>query len=78
MQPVRLVQSATHFVPVSGPSPVNPNETVHDLLTPCSPSTPGAKEMNFMAVPSDKLLEPPVPYDSRAEISGNVQTHCER
>ncbi|KAI5729721.1 hypothetical protein M8J76_010821 [Diaphorina citri] len=59
MQPVRLVQSATHFVRTSGPSPVDPSKTVDDLLTPCSPSTPGAVEMNFMDVPSDKLLEPP-------------------
>lgn len=60
MQPVRLVQSATHFVRTSGPSPVDPSKTMNDLLTPCSPSTPGAREMNFMDVPSDKLLEPPV------------------
>lgn len=60
MQPVRLVQSATHFVRISGPSPIDASKTVDDLLTPCSPSTPGCIEMNFMDVPSDKLLEPPV------------------
>ena len=33
---------------------------VHDLLTPCSPGTPGALEMTWLDVPSDKLLEPVV------------------
>lgn len=60
MQPVRKVQTATHFKRTSGPSRSDPNVTVNDLLTPCSPGSPGAKEMSFMDVPSDKLLEPPV------------------
>eukprot|EP00088_Acartia_fossae_P063884 TRINITY_DN7827_c0_g1_i1.p1 TRINITY_DN7827_c0_g1~~TRINITY_DN7827_c0_g1_i1.p1 ORF type:complete len:437 (-),score=113.46 TRINITY_DN7827_c0_g1_i1:274-1584(-) len=60
MQPVRRVQSATHFVRVSGPSRADPNTMVHDLLTPCSPGTPGAVEMTWLDVPSDKLLEPVV------------------
>ncbi|CAD5206208.1 unnamed protein product [Bursaphelenchus okinawaensis] len=57
MEPIRKLQSATHFVKISGPSPVN-GETVHDLLTPCSPGHPGAQEMNWQDVPSDKLAEP--------------------
>lgn len=60
MQPVRKVQTATHFKRISGPSRSDPNVIVHDLLTPCSPGSPGAAEMSFMDVPSDKLLEPPV------------------
>merc|ERR1711953_786533 len=39
MQPVRKVQTATHFVTVSGPDRNNPELIVHDLLTPCSPGT---------------------------------------
>ncbi|KAG6940779.1 vacuolar protein sorting 4 -like protein A [Chelydra serpentina] len=58
MQPVRKVQSATHFKKVRGPSRTNPSITVDDLLTPCSPGDPGAIEMTWMEVPSDKLLEP--------------------
>uniref|UniRef100_A0A914DWK8 vesicle-fusing ATPase n=2 Tax=Acrobeloides nanus TaxID=290746 RepID=A0A914DWK8_9BILA len=58
MQPVRKVQSATHFKRVAGPSPQNPNEFVHDLLTPCSPGDPGAIPMSWLDVPSDKLAEP--------------------
>ena len=60
MQPVRKVQTATHFRRVRGPSPGNPDVIVDDLLTPCSPGSPGAVEMNWMSVPGDKLLEPPV------------------
>lgn len=60
MQPVRKVQTATHFKRTSGPSRSDPNIIVNDLLTPCSPGSPGAIEMSFMDVPSDKLLEPPV------------------
>ncbi|KAI1235646.1 hypothetical protein IHE44_0002530 [Lamprotornis superbus] len=92
MQPVRKVQSATHFkkvrggcpgwswgggghcgccpptpssvpratgsVQVRGPSRTTPGALVDDLLTPCSPGDPGAIEMTWMEVPSDKLMEP--------------------
>jgi len=60
MQPVRKVQTATHFKRIAGPSRADPNVIVNDLLTPCSPGSPGAIEMSFMDVPSDKLLEPAV------------------
>lgn len=60
MQPVRKVQTATHFVRVRGPSPVDPSVIVDDLLSPCSPGVKGAIEMNWMDVPGDKLCEPPV------------------
>ncbi|KAK3564856.1 hypothetical protein QTP86_030433 [Hemibagrus guttatus] len=58
MQPVRKVQSATHFKKVRGPSRSNPSVMVDDLLTPCSPGDPAAIEMTWMDVPGDKLLEP--------------------
>jgi len=58
MQPVRKVQTATHFRKVSGPSREDPNVMVHDLLEPCSPGTRGAVEMTWMDVPGDKLKEP--------------------
>uniref|UniRef100_A0A5F9CP79 vesicle-fusing ATPase n=1 Tax=Oryctolagus cuniculus TaxID=9986 RepID=A0A5F9CP79_RABIT len=60
MQPVRKVQSATHFQKVCGPSRTNPGVMIDDLLTPCSPGDPGAMEMTWMDVPGDKLLEPVV------------------
>jgi len=58
MQPVRKVQSATHFKRVSGPSRDDPNVIVHDLLTPCSPGDPGATAMTWTDVPGEKLAEP--------------------
>ncbi|KAA0188974.1 hypothetical protein HAZT_HAZT000902 [Hyalella azteca] len=60
MQPVRKVQTATHFKRVSGPSRNDPNVICHDLLTPCSPGEKGAIEMGWEQVPGDKLLEPTV------------------
>ena len=60
MQPVRLVQTATHFKKVRGPSVKDKSVIVDDLLTPCSPGDPGAIEMNWMDVEGDKLYEPPV------------------
>lgn len=60
MQPVRKVQTATHFRNVRGPSRIDPNVIVDDLLTPCSPGCPGAIELTWMDVEGDKLFEPPV------------------
>uniref|UniRef100_A0A665VTF9 vesicle-fusing ATPase n=1 Tax=Echeneis naucrates TaxID=173247 RepID=A0A665VTF9_ECHNA len=60
MQPVRRVQSATHFKKVRGSTWNNPGVVVEDLLTPCSPGDPNAVEMTWMDVPGDKLLEPVV------------------
>ena len=62
MMPIRKVQTATHFKQVSGPPPNDPTsaEIMNDLLTPCGPREPGAIEMSWMAVPSDKLKEPAV------------------
>ncbi|KAM4687783.1 vacuolar protein sorting-associated protein 4B [Discoglossus pictus] len=60
MQPVRKVQSATHFKRVRGKSPTDPDVIKDDLLTPCSPGDPNAIEMTWMDVPGDKLLEPVV------------------
>lgn len=60
MQPVRKVQSSTHFKKVRGSSWNNPDTMVDDLLTPCSPGDPGAIEMTWVDVPGDKLLEPVV------------------
>jgi len=58
MQPVRKIQTATHFRNVTGPSPQDRSVIMHDLLTPCSPGAPGAMEMSWMDVPGEKLLEP--------------------
>lgn len=60
MQPVRKVQSSTHFKKVRGASRTQPDAIVDDLLTPCSPGDPNAIEMTWMDVPGEKLLEPVV------------------
>ncbi|KAI5101085.1 vacuolar protein sorting-associated protein 4B, partial [Silurus meridionalis] len=62
MQPIRKVQSATHFKKVRGKSQNN-DVIVDDLLTPCSPSDPNAIQMTWVDVESDKLLEPIVSMD---------------
>ena len=46
------------FIQVRGPSREDPSVIVDDLLTPCSPDAPGAVEMSWMDVPSNKLVEP--------------------
>lgn len=60
MQPVRKVQTATHFKRVRGSTFNNPGVVVEDLLTPCSPGDPNAVAMTWVDVPGDKLLEPVV------------------
>lgn len=52
MQPVRKIQTATHYkkVTVDGV----------EKLTPCSPGDAGAMEMTWTEVESDQLLEPPL------------------
>lgn len=60
MQPVRKLQSATHFKYVSGPSRSNPSVIVHDLLTPCSPGDPGAIPMSWLDVKGEQLADPPL------------------
>jgi len=47
MQPVRMVQSATHFKKLD-----------NGKLTPCSPGESNAKEMNWMDIDGDQLEEP--------------------
>lgn len=59
MQPVRKVQSATHFKRVRGTRWNNP-DVMDNLLTPCSPTDPNAIEMTWMDVSGDELLEPVV------------------
>jgi len=60
MQPVRKVQTATHFKKVRGQSRDDPNVWVNDMLTPCSPGDPQAIAMSWMDVPGEKLKEPEV------------------
>ncbi|CAG8571537.1 740_t:CDS:2 [Funneliformis mosseae] len=57
MQPIRKVQTATHFKSKEAPSFEDP-KVIKTYLTPCSPGDVDAKEMTWMEVKSDELLEP--------------------
>ena len=70
MQPVRKIQTATHYKKVCRP-PFIPLQVLHtnleqvmvdgeEKLTPCSPGDQGAMEMTWVDVDSEKLLEPPL------------------
>lgn len=52
MQPVRKIQTATHYKKVVADGV--------EKLTPCSPGDKGAMEMSWMDIESDQLLEPPL------------------
>eukprot|EP00163_Fabomonas_tropica_P015906 TRINITY_DN2875_c0_g1_i5.p1 TRINITY_DN2875_c0_g1~~TRINITY_DN2875_c0_g1_i5.p1 ORF type:complete len:225 (+),score=51.63 TRINITY_DN2875_c0_g1_i5:727-1401(+) len=60
MEPIRGLQNATHFKQVSGPDPADPSKHRNDLLTPCSPGDPAAKEMDLMEIDPSRLLAPTV------------------
>ena len=62
MQPVRAVQTATHFKRIRAPSHEDPTVMVDDMLVPCSPGDVGAIEMDWMDVPGDKLATLKVTY----------------
>ncbi|KAI4733981.1 AAA-domain-containing protein, partial [Aureobasidium sp. EXF-12298] len=74
MQPVRKIQTATHYkkVTVDG----------QEKLTPCSPGDQGAAEMTWMDVETEQLLEPPLMVKdfvkaikaSRPTTASNVDT----
>eukprot|EP01087_Luapelamoeba_hula_P023005 TRINITY_DN8392_c0_g1_i1.p1 TRINITY_DN8392_c0_g1~~TRINITY_DN8392_c0_g1_i1.p1 ORF type:complete len:439 (-),score=59.82 TRINITY_DN8392_c0_g1_i1:163-1479(-) len=61
MQPVRIVQNATHFKRVTGRDKAT--GAPRQYLTPCSGSDPHATEMSWMDVESDMLMEPIVTVD---------------
>jgi len=63
MQPVRKVQTATHFKRVGGPDRIDPTKIVNDYLTPCTPGDPDGVEMNWMQVEGSKLKEPEITFN---------------
>lgn len=71
MQPVRKIQTATHYKKVPTPTPRNEHHRLiisqmvdpkdgNEKLTPCSPGDRGAIEMDWTQIESDQLLEPPL------------------
>ncbi|EFA85458.1 AAA ATPase domain-containing protein [Heterostelium album PN500] len=59
MQPIRTVQTATHFKNIRGPSREDPNVIV-EYITPCSPGDRDAMEMTWMEIDGSKLKEPEI------------------
>ncbi|KAL8816957.1 MAG: hypothetical protein Q9223_004120 [Gallowayella weberi] len=57
MQPVRKIQTATHYKAVMMEGEEG---KMVEKLTPCSPGDKGAREMNWTEVDSEMLLEPPL------------------
>lgn len=56
MQPVRKIQTATHYRKVM----VDVDGEQKERLTPCSPGQEGAIEMSWTDIETDQLLEPPL------------------
>ncbi|KAI9299635.1 Vps4 C terminal oligomerization domain-containing protein [Cunninghamella echinulata] len=83
MQPIRKVQMATHFKWVNAPSRQAPDQ-LSPHLTPCSPGDPSAKEMTWVDIEPDQLLEPELTIrdflkavqSSRPTVNGDdIQQH---
>ncbi|KAJ4318244.1 Vacuolar protein sorting-associated protein 4 [Neodidymelliopsis sp. IMI 364377] len=74
MQPVRLIQTATHYKPVEIDGATK--------WTPCSPGDPSAQEKSWTDLNGDELLEPPLRVrdfvkaikSSRPTVSGDDLT----
>eukprot|EP01098_Paradermamoeba_levis_P007568 TRINITY_DN3130_c0_g1_i4.p1 TRINITY_DN3130_c0_g1~~TRINITY_DN3130_c0_g1_i4.p1 ORF type:complete len:448 (-),score=145.63 TRINITY_DN3130_c0_g1_i4:112-1284(-) len=63
MQPIRIVQNATHWKKILAPPRDNPHGPPQEYLTPCSPGDPEAMEMTWVEVEPTKLFEPKISYN---------------
>lgn len=59
MEPVRMVQDATHFKKIKLPSKENFN-VIKEYYTPCSPGDPNGEPMTWMDVSGEQMMEPMV------------------
>jgi len=61
MQPVRKIQTATHYKKVMAPVTAEDGTVTQvEKMTPCSPGDAEAVEMTWLDVDSERLLEPPL------------------
>ncbi|KAJ5601890.1 vacuolar protein sorting-associated protein 4 [Penicillium lagena] len=72
MQPIRKIQTATHYKKVCIVAPLSKrcislrkekNQVTHEgaeKFTPCSPGDAGAIEMTWLSIEAEQLLEPPL------------------
>ncbi|EGG21124.1 AAA ATPase domain-containing protein [Cavenderia fasciculata] len=58
-QPIRTVQSATHFKEVRMPDRDDPN-VMTEYFVPCSPGDPMGQELTCMDIEPSKVKEPPI------------------
>lgn len=58
MQPIRKIQSATHFKPIKVTNPETGE--VETKFTPCSPGDQDSKEMSWEDINAEQLEEPPL------------------
>ncbi|GAM27874.1 hypothetical protein SAMD00019534_110500 [Acytostelium subglobosum LB1] len=72
MQPIRMVQMATHFKNIRAPSREDPN-VIADFITPCSPGDPQAMEMTWMDIDGAKLKEPDITANDCIKSIRNVK-----
>ncbi|KAL0215125.1 hypothetical protein P9112_007309 [Eukaryota sp. TZLM1-RC] len=72
-QPVRLLQTATHFKKTSGPDPNNSSIVVNDLMVPCNSDDPEAEKVNLMNIEPSKLTVPPVTWNDFLTSIGKVK-----
>ncbi|XP_062582480.1 vacuolar protein sorting-associated protein 4B-like [Saccostrea cucullata] len=62
LQPVRLIQRATHYVKVQETTSDN-QQTAGEKWTPCSPETPGAVAMTWSELKEDQIFLPKLKMD---------------
>lgn len=62
MEPIRMVQNATYFKRLIGPD--REDDTLQrEYWLPCSPGDSEGVELNWMDIPGEALLEPPVTFN---------------
>jgi len=59
MEPVRIVQNATHFKRVIAPDRTDPTKN-REYLVPCSPGDPLGETLTWQDIDGDTLLEPKI------------------
>ncbi|GAM20431.1 hypothetical protein SAMD00019534_036060 [Acytostelium subglobosum LB1] len=72
MQPIRLVQRATHFKKIQAPSREDP-AILAEYFTPCSPGDDEAIEMTWMDQEGSKLKEPFVTFNDCVRSLKNIK-----
>lgn len=56
MEPIRMLQEATHFKAVEGPDPDDPSVKVYNRLVPCPSHKRGAVRMTMSQIKTPKLV----------------------